>query len=328
METLGNNSCKKNANNYYCEICHFFTSNKNNFNIHNSTRKHKKKEIISKMEIKSCTKTKHCDGVKPPHIFECFYCNKIYKTNSGLWKHSKMCDPLNTFNNSNSNSSTSNNTSINNNDSNYPDLIMTLINQNKDLQQQLVDISKEKSTIINNTTTNNTMNNNTMNNKFNLQFFLNEKCKDALNIMDFVDSLQITLSDLENVGSKGFVDGISKILLKGLKELDVCKRPIHCSDLKRETMYIKNENSWEKENEEKQNMKRVIKQIADKNIKVIPEWKSANPECRDGDSKKNDQYMNIINESMGSVAHDGSEDNYSKIIRKVANETVIQKQLT
>jgi hypothetical protein len=182
----------------------------------------------------------------------------------------------------------------------------------------IVDLSSKVSTNINNVI-------NSHNKTFNLQVFLNEKCKDALNITDFVNSLKLTLEDLENVGDKGFVNGITRIFVNGLKKLDVYKRPIHCSDLKRETMYLKNENVWEKDNENKENMKKVIKQIANKNINKIYEWKDKYPDCRFSDSKKNDQYSRIIIESMGASTIEEDQVLYEKIIKNIAKETTIDK---
>jgi hypothetical protein len=162
------------------------------------------------------------------------------------------------------------------------------------------------------------------NNKtFNLQFFLNETCKDAMNITDFVDSLKIQLSDLENVGKNGFVAGISNIIVKNLKALDITRRPVHCSDQKREVMYVKNDNQWfndSKESPENQMLKSVIKQVVHKNICMISEWKAKYPDCIYADSRKSDLYNHIIYESM-----DNNEANSEKIIKRIAKEIVINK---
>jgi hypothetical protein len=198
--------------------------------------------------------------------------------------------------------------------------------QNQEFKDLILEQNKIIMELAKNAGNNNTINNTNCNNKtFNLQVFLNEKCKDALNISDFVNSLKLTLEDLENVGDKGFVDGITRILVNGLKKLDVYKRPIHCSDLKRETMYLKNENIWEKDNENKENMKKVIKQIANKNINKIYDWKDKYPDCRFSDSKKNDQYSRIIIESMGASTIEEDQVLYEKIIKNIAKETTIDK---
>jgi hypothetical protein len=166
---------------------------------------------------------------------------------------------------------------------------------------------------------------NSNNKTFNLQVFLNETCKDAMNLMEFVDSLQLQLSDLENVGKTGFVKGISNIIVQNLKALDVTKRPVHCSDYKREIMYVKEDNQWfndTKETEENQKLKKAIKQIAHKNICMIPEWKAKYPDCVFSDSKKSDQYNYIIYESM-----DQNDVNADKIIKNIAKEVIIDKKL-
>jgi hypothetical protein len=151
---------------------------------------------------------------------------------------------------------------------------------------------------------------------------LNEKCKDALNIMDFINSLKVNLTDLETVGKLGYSEGISKIFIRELKELDIFKRPIHCSDAKRETMYVKDKDAWNKENEDNERLKLAIKYIAHKNVVQIPQWININPDAIDYDSKKHLEYMRIISESMGGK-HE--EDDYDKIIRNVARAVVIVK---
>jgi hypothetical protein len=234
-----------------------------------------------------------------------------------LWKHKKKCGfthPLKTPDD--------------NGDPNMPtqQIFMELMKQNHEFQKlmleqnkQMVEMFTQKMVIQNNTHYNNNIVNN--NNKFNLNVFLNETCKDALNITDFVNSLQITFSDLENVGNVGFVEGISQIFVKGLKELDVCKRPIHCSDIKRETMHVKEDNVW---GNERPVLIEAIKKIADKNIKTIPMWKQENPECRNSESKKSDQYLKIMGESLGACDKEKDLMNYNKIIKRVAKEVTIK----
>jgi hypothetical protein len=155
---------------------------------------------------------------------------------------------------------------------------------------------------------------------------LNEKCKDALNITDFVNSLNLSLTDLENVGENGFVDGISKIFVKGLKSLDIYKRPIHCSDLKRETMHVKEESGWEKDNENKDRLKKIVKMIAYKNMLKINDWKQEYPQCKNSDSKKNDQYLKILIGSSGAYNKKDEETDYNKIIKNIAKEVIIDKE--
>jgi hypothetical protein len=172
---------------------------------------------------------------------------------------------------------------------------------------------------------NNSFNNNNSNNKtFNLQFFLNETCKDAMNIMDFVESIKLQLSDLENVGKLGFVEGISNIITNNLKALDVTQRPVHCTDNKREVLYVKDENKWEKEDEEKMKLRKAIKKVASKNICLIPKFKEAHPDCIKASSFYSDQYNKIILEACGGSGNNDLEKE-NRIIRKIANNVVIDK---
>ena len=186
-----------------------------------------------------------------------------------------------------------------------------LIDQNT----KIMELTKNTNVITNNNNTN-----------FNLQMFLNVQCKDALNITEFVDSLQPKIEDLEMTGKLGYVEGISKIFLNGLQGLDINRRPIHCSDQKRETIYIKNNNTWEKENDNRENLKLAIKTVASKNIKQISVWQKENPDCFDSSSKKNDQYLKIVSNSMNGLTPEETQKNYDKIISKLVKEIVIQKE--
>jgi hypothetical protein len=155
--------------------------------------------------------------------------------------------------------------------------------------------------------------------------FLNEQCKDAMNITDFAESLQLQLSDLEEVGKLGFVEGISNIIIKNLKALDITKRPVHCSDSKRETMYIKDNNIWEKESEEKQKLRKVIKHVAYKNTKMLPLFRAKHPDCGKSESKYSDQYNKLLVESMGGGRGGNDVEKENKIIKNIAKQVVIEK---
>ena len=167
--------------------------------------------------------------------------------------------------------------------------------------------------------------NNTTNNSFNLNLFLNETCKHALNIMDFVNQLQIEVSDLEETGRLGFAEGISKIFINGLKQIDITYRPVHCSDPKRETLYIKNNNEWNKEDEHNRTLLTAIKQVAHKNMKQIYEWTKLHPGCNSSDSKDNDRYLKIVSEAMSGATQEETNKNYNRIIRNIVKETIITK---
>jgi hypothetical protein len=196
--------------------------------------------------------------------------------------------------------------------------VIELLKQNQELQKSLIELSKEK------TVTNNSINNS--NNKtFNIQLYLNEDCKDALNLSDFVSSIQLQLHDLEETGRLGYVDGVSQIINTKLNDLDATKRPIQCSDVKRETLYIKEENQWFKEDDKKDKIKNAIKQITRKNIQQIPSWMKANPGCTDSQSKHNDAYLQIVFNAMSGDSTEEQFNNINKIVTKVSKGTAIDK---
>ena len=283
---------------FICVICDYTCFKKSDYEKHIQTIKHKNTEMIQN-DTKTHQNSPNDNLLINEQNYDC-KCGKKYKYRTGLWRHKKDCN------------------------NNETDNLFEIIKQNQDFKDLIIEQNKIIMELAKNNV-NTTNNINIINNKFNLQVFLNEKCKDALNISEFVNSLKLTLEDLENVGETGFVNGITRIFVNGLKQLDVCKRPIHCSDLKRETMYLKNENVWEKDNENKENMKKVIKQIANKNIKKIYEWKDKYPDCKYSDSKKNDQYSQIIIESMGARTIEEDQALYEKIIKNIAKETTIDK---
>jgi hypothetical protein len=295
---------------FFCKYCDYGTSKKSSYDEHLLSAKHQKSTIVNIFNDKI---SKICNK------YQCKNCNKVYKDNSGLWRHNKKCVKVEDFTNN-----------IIEPSEKSPDVVALLLNQNMELIKQnqefkdliveqnnkMIEMAKEAKTI--NNTTNNT-------NNFNLQFFLNEQCKDALNIMDFINQLQLNTTDLDMVGRLGYSEGISKLFIRGLKELDVFKRPIHCSDLKREVVYVKDKDIWEKDNDEKKKMKTAIKYIAAKNFKQIHDWQDENPDSNDYNSKKNTDYNQIVLNSMGGATEEEDENNYNKIIRNVAKESVIDK---
>jgi hypothetical protein len=296
------NFTQKNSKYFECNICDFKCCNKNDYNRHILTRKH---EILQNTTEKN---------VKNSSNFIC-ECGKEYKHHSSLWNHKKKCNFIKE--NINEESKTDKNTDIDI-DVSDKNLILTLIQQNNELQKQMLEVIK------NGTNVNNT-NINSHNKTFNLQLFLNETCKDAMNIMDFVDSIKIQLADIESIGQLGFVNGISKLIIKNLKALDENMRPVHCSDPKRDSLYVKDANVWEKEDPENKKIKKAIKYISHKNICAIPEWKAKYPDCIYSDSKKSDQYNHIIIEAMGGPG-DNDAEKADKIIKKIAKEVTIDKQ--
>jgi hypothetical protein len=280
---------------FVCKICDYITSKKYNYDKHILTAKHQKSIVVNQNVGKSSTDK-----------FVCKNCNKNYKDNSGLWRHNKKC--LQLLNEPNVKIQQPTN-----------ELVMSLLNQNMELQKQIIELCKDKNTVIHNNT------NNT--NSFNINFFLNEQCKDALNIEDFVKQIKLQLSDLDMIGRVGYVDGMSKIIIRNLNELDVCKRPIHCTDLKREILYVKDNNAWEKEKGENVKLKKAIRGIECKNIKQIPNWVEANPTSEDTDTKKHMEYKNIVLQAMGGSISEDDNKKHEKIIRNVAKEVMIDKTI-
>jgi hypothetical protein len=196
--------------------------------------------------------------------------------------------------------------------------------ENSEFKNLMIDQNKQMIELAKNSGNNN---NNTTNNNFNLNFFLNETCKNAMNIMDFVNQLNVSTNDLEETGRLGFAEGISKIFINGLKNIDIPVRPIHCSDFKRETLYIKDDNQWNKETDDKIVLTKAIKHVSrrDKNMKQISEWTKTHPEYNDSESRQNDKYLNIVKESMSGSSQEETNKNYNKIIKNIVKETVINK---
>ena len=293
---------------FVCKKCDYKCCKQSDYDKHLLTAKHKKDDAEDILEDEKLAIQYFCE------------CGKEYKHRQGLWKHKKKCQ--NTTANVDTDILVENNKPE---QSNKDNLIEYLIKENSEFKTLIMELIKKDniSNISNNTVSNNTINSN--NKTFNLQFFLNEQCKDALNIGEFVDSIKVQLTDLENTGRIGYVEGVSKILIKNLNELDVVKRPIHCSDLKREVIYIKDDNKWLKENEDKQVIKKAIKDVANKNIRQITEWASLNPDCKNSESKKNNQYLNIVMNSMSGGSNEEQHNNIEKIIKNMTKSVIIEK---
>jgi hypothetical protein len=207
------------------------------------------------------------------------------------------------------------------------EIITDLLRQNKELHEQVIELSKEPK-IINNITNNNitNSNNNNTNNQFNVNMFLNEECKNAVNIMDFVRGLKLTVEDIEETGRLGYVGGMTRIFVNALKDMDVKMRPIHCTDIKRETVYVKDQDSWEKDNQEKNKLKTALKQVAKKNLQLLPEWQQQNPDYQILDTPENQQYMQISLSSLGAYSDEDSKKQEDKILKNVLKEVVIDKK--
>jgi len=315
-------SCDKVANKFKCVICDYNTNRKSSYDKHILTYKHIELTKVNQNLTESCTTTANLD------VYTCKQCNKEYKSRVGLWKHKKTC-----ITNKISNTDTDTcNTDLENleEEPSSKDIIKMMKMQmieNQEIRSLIIELLKKETmnTINNNNINNNISNNNCNNQSFNLNFFLNEQCKDALNIDEFVDSIKMNLSDLENFAHLGYADGVSNIFAKGIKELGVHLRPIHCSDTKRETLYIKNNDEWIKETDDKPLITKAIKKVAFKNIKQINEWVKENPACKDPRTKKYDQYNKIVMNAMSGVTEEEQKNNIEKIVKNVTKSVAIEK---
>jgi hypothetical protein len=352
-------SIKQNLQKFYCKDCDYNTVKQSDFNKHKTTRKHLANtlEIIGYKNVFSPNSSYHCrqceyiTNIKTnydKHVLTakhwkninkeskenkliCSQCDKEYMNYSGLWKHKKKCF----VNNNNEETELLENKIEYINDTNNtvftPEMFMEVIKESKELRNVLVEQNKElqnKLLELASKPVSNTNNNtyNTNNNQFNLQFFLNETCKNAINIDDFVNSLQVQIADLEKTGRLGYVEGISSIFLRGLKGLDVTMRPIHCTDLKRETVFVKDENAWQKDDDEKAKLKLAIQRVARKNMRTLPKWQEENPDFRILDTKENDEYLKLALNLLGGQTDEQQEKYIEKIVRNVLREVVIEKK--
>ena len=293
---ITNKEQKESTLKYTCEKCDFICSKKSNYDKHIITRKH----INNYTELQK-------EAIKMPKKYVCI-CGKDYVHRQGLYTHKKTC----TYDKEK-------NVIINPMEEvkTLTSLVMELMKSNTDLQKQLVEVCKNTSNTTNN------IHNNSHNKTFNLQFFLNEQCKDAMNISDFADSFDLQLSDLESIGELGYVEGITKLFVDKLNSMDIYKRPIHCSDAKREILYVKDDNKWEREERNNPKLRYAIKTVSFRNMKLAVLWSDTYPESKDGESHLNDTYMKLIKESTGGNGEISiSED---KIIRRIAKNILIEK---
>ena len=311
---------QKNPIKFYCEKCDYKCSSKGDFNKHIQSKKHN--TINTTIVQPKNSQTHKCS------------CGKEYEYRASLFNHKKKCvlpapqqeEPT-----------------PSQDDIQVPtNLIFELIKQNQEfkqllvdqnkqlyekheeniyLQKQLLDVVKDGKTI-----NNNTISNNSHNKTFNLQFFLNETCKDAMNMKDFIKSLELSMPELEKMGELGFAEGMSRVFINRLNSLDVTKRPIHCSDVKREIIHIKDDNKWERDNANLDRLRKIIKQITHKNILRVDDWKKANPGCTEYNSKKYDHYLKLTMETIGPIDDAGEKRDFGKIIRRVAENTAIDKK--
>ena len=292
---------------FYCETCDYKCCKQSEYNKHILTNKHINLQNPTQNPISKISKTNYTCK-----------CGKVYKHSSTFYTHKKKCNNISV-------------TDSNVESMDKDQIIIMLIKQNAELiketsdfknivmeqQNQVLEICKNSSNINNNNITHT----NSHNKAFNLNFFLNETCKNAMNISEFVDSIKLQISDLESVGKIGYVEGLTKIILKNLNALDVTERPVHCSDTKRDTLYVKDDNKWEKEAEDNHIILKAIEDIANKNTKQIKEWKKLNPECASSKSHKADVYSHIMIQALCS----NNDVNNKKVLKKIAKEVAIDK---
>lgn len=342
----------KTLNEFNCIYCDYNTGRKSDYIKHCSTQKHIKQHNINNCQQKTLYPDENI-------LHVCNICNKQYKDRSGLWRHkqsscgmkdsSSEIDYTNSFNND---VSILENNTIENEikkgkekneiekeninkkieEDSLPErvLLIEFIKQNQELRNILLEEREESRSRYNEQTAKieglskqNVIINN--NNHFNLNIFLNEKCKDAINMIDFINSLQVGTNDVEYTGRYGYVEGITKIFIDGLKQLDVCKRPIHCTDLKRETLYIKEDNGWEKDNQDKTKFKKAIGAVVRKNMQQVKIWKEENPKFDIMYTKEYELHLNIMQQSLGGGNQEKTDKNNEKIIKNISKQVLVDR---
>ena len=304
---------------YECKNCNYTTSNKYDYSKHTITAKHLKQQNYRAMEM---------DGNEKIAANTCNQCLKEFTTKSGLWKHTQKCVAPNENIQDNKiveNKATS-------------DLFLQAMNRTNELQEAFLEQNRElQNKLLEKENYIIEQNNkllelsgkttyNTINNQFNLNVYLNETCKDAMNIVDFVNSLKLTIEDFETTGKLGFVDGISRIIIKELKNLDTEKMPIHCTDLKRETLYIKDNDKWEKENDEKRRFKWAINRIAQLNLNQLQNWQLAYPESVINNTPANEKFTELALVALGGRGEEQENKFREKIMKNVLKEVVLDKK--
>jgi len=290
---------------FICKICNYNTSNSKDYNKHLLTAKHKNRTFRTE------------NPQKIPYNFHC-KCGKEYTARNSLWYHMRTCNYglINTHNVVNDEHS-------HNVHENNKNDILALIQQNHDFKELIVEQNKtiielsKRTSIQHNNTTNN-------NQSFNLNFFLNTTCKDAMNMTDFIENIEVEFKDIENIGRNGYVSGMTDMILARIKDLDITKRPLHCTDLKRETMYIKDNNEWSKDTPDNTNLHRMIDYVAKRNYAKIPLWRDNHPECQVSDHPQYDFCVSMMRNILGDV---GSEqirlDN--KVIKNLSKHIFVDK---
>jgi hypothetical protein len=298
---------------FVCDVCNYCTNKQRDWHRHISSLKHLK----SSGDIETS---------EPENSYTCSNCLRSYKSKNGYWCHKKKCQITEAVASVCEPASTDTDMSL------VKTMINMMTHHNNNMQQIFMEQTKTVTTLMDklassgNTTMTNSCNtiNQTNNQTFNLQFFLNETCKHAMNLNDFIDQIEITMEDLEDMRRLGYSDGVSNILVKNLDRVAVSDRPVHSNDVKRELFYIRNNNKWIRETEDYQYLIKAIKCIVKKNMSQLIKWRELNPEFNDPTSKTCEQHHQMI-VNMFNGSDEEAQRNYKKIIRTVANKTPIPK---
>jgi hypothetical protein len=325
-DILDDKKAGKGGQNFSCKYCDYNTCELSKFNRHKLTDKHKRMTKWLHLGVKKVEKAEKAEKAENDKKYDCI-CGSSYKYRQGLWKHKKIC--INFIKSEKSNCSQKTDKKepfeISGLDANF--LKFVLENNTENIKTIVMEVCKhiQPNNNMNNSYNTTTQNHNNCHNKtFNLQIFLNETCKDAMNLSDFINSIDLQLSDLESVGKLGFVNGISNILIKNLNAMDVTKRPVHCSDTKREVMYVKEDGKWEKDEEDNAKLRKAIKKLAFNNSKLLPVYRKTYPDSENPLSTKSDMYNKLLIEAYGGRYDDIINEN--KIIKYIVKETVIDKE--
>ena len=321
MDTIKNTYLSHKTPLYTCEICNYITRNKKDFSKHQSTAKHQR-AVNEYMRIQD-----------NPHKYHCTLCGKYYKYHSGLWKHAKSCNQYVSITEDRSISDLpemdTNRIESDDNKSEVQILsstILELVKQNNEFKQLLIDQNQKMMDIATNMGNHNTTNSHN-NNKFNLNVFLNETCKDAVSLKDFVKSLDLSIDDFVKTGELGFINGLSSVMIERINSMDLHSRPLHCTDLKRETLYIKDETKWEKD-ENKEHLRNAVKRIARKNEDMRPIWYHNAPDVDILGSENCEKFLKYSASALGGCGKDQTKTFEDKIMKNILKEVTIDKQMT
>jgi len=303
--------CQKNTNNYECKKCNFICSKKSNYNQHLLTAKHK-------LEANGSTK-----NATP----SCEFCQKKYKSRGSLWKHQKNCPmmpPLLDYHSKYNTDTIKQPTHTEKNDLEVS-LVSQLLQENTEIKRMLIEQNKQIIELAGNAQTITNISNTTHNNqKFNLNFFLNNTCKDAMNMSEFIENIVVDFRDIENIGRNGYITGMTNMILSRIKDLDITKRPLHCTDLKREIMYIKDNDEWKKDTPENTKLRNMITIVGKHNYNVVPLWRKQHPECNITDHPNYNLCIDMMRNIIGDVGIEQARLD-SKVIKNISRQILIDK---